>query len=368
MDELEAHVLAQLTNRFDGMKIEPEFLRELAGIERLRNREFAKIRKEKDNIIAERSHEFITAQTQNFAEKLNEIQSEAEQMLRLTETSDLAGLQKKLAASQEALISMRRDIESEFNLCAVDTKKYIVEIANQVKSRADEHSDIKVAQGTTVETRYRKESFLIFFTKKVPYEVTITYHAANVSDVVKNIQNYIVNAEKNIAEGLKFAIDIGAIRNRIKQAVLRAFQKADADFDENDILLPVELVLSKVTIPDFSVVDSERYQNMLIEEFPSAQVRDEDIPRLELKQSELFGKISADITSKLEDKSKQIESMLKEHAIHFTDDVKKAIESRIGQLQKNLQDKEGSIHSYKEFLTRVAACKDELRVSKLHGA
>lgn len=361
LDELEAHILTKMVERFSGMNTDPEFLRELANIDRLRDREFAKIRAEKENIIAERSQEFIKDQTLSFAGQINEIQSEAEQMLRLTETSDLTGLQKKLETSQNALFSMRRDIENAFELCAVDTKKYIVEIAQQIKSRVDEHTDITIAEGKKTETRYREESFLIFFTKHVPYEVTVIYHSANISDVVKNLQTYIATAEKNITEGLKFAINIGEIRNKIKQVVLRAFQKADADFDENDILIPVELVLSKVTIPDFSVVDAEKYQKMIFEKFPSAQVKDEDISRLELKQAEVLNKIAGDITAKLEEKANQISNTLKEQSIFFTDDVKKAIETRITHLQKNLQDKEGSIRRYKEFIARVAECKNELR-------
>ncbi len=361
LNELEAHILTRMVERFTGMNTDSEFLRELANIDRLRDREFKKIRAEKENIIAERSREFIKDQTLSFAGQINEIQSEAEQMLRLTETTDFSELQKKLETSQNALIAMRRDIEKTFDLCAVDTKKYIVEIAQQIKARADEHTDIAISEGQKTETRYREESFLIFFTERVPYEVTVIYHTANVSDVVRNLQSYIAAAEKNIAEGLKFAINIGEIRNRIKQVVLRAFQRADADFDENDILIPVELVLSKVTIPDFSVVDAEKYHQMIFEEFPSAQVQDEDISRLELKQTKVLNKIAGDITAKLEEKANQIEATLKEQSIYFTDDVKKAIETRITHIQKNLQDKEGSIKRYKEFIARVAECKNKLR-------
>lgn len=362
LNELEAHILSTMADRFDGMKTDPEFLRELAGIDRLSNREFAKIHKEKENIIAERSREFIKTQTLNFIEQINEIQTDAEQMLRLTKTSDVASLQKKLEIGERALISMRRAIETTFELCATDTKRYIVEIANQIKVRVDEHTDISIAEGKDVETRYRKESFLLFFTKKVPYEVTIVYHNANISDVIRNIQKYITNSEKNIAEGLKLAVNIGEIRGKIKNVVLNAFQAADADFDENDILMPVESVLSKVTIPDFSVVDSEKYSNMILSEFPSAQVRDEEISRLELKQAQVLEKIAKDITARLEEKANEIAAQLKEQSLYFTDDVKVAIEKRIKLLQKNIQDKEGSIRDYEEFLARVSACKNELRL------
>ena len=360
-NESEAHIITQMIGRFDGMKTDPEFLRELAGIDRLHDKEFTKIRKEKENIIAERSREFVKDQIFNFVKQINELQTEAEQMLRLTETSDISSLQKKLQVSQNALISMRRDIEKTFEICAIDTEKYIIDIANEIKTKAHDHSDISISEGQETETRYRKESRFILPDKKIPYEVTIVYHTANVSDVIRNLQKYITTSEKNIAEGLKFAVNIGEIRNRIKDVVLRAFQKADADFDENEILMPVESVLAKVTIPDFSVVDSEKYSKMITSEFPSAQVKDEDISKLELKQSQLLNQISQDITSKLEIKAKEISNQLKEHSLYFTDDVKKAIESRITRLQENLKNKESSIRRYREILEHFAACKDALR-------
>ena len=259
LSELEEHTLTKMTERFDGMKTDPNFLLELAGIERLRNREFPKIRQEKENIIAERSRDFVKEQIMFFAGQINSIQSEAEQMLRLTESSDVKGLQKKLESSQSALSSMRREIQNAFELCAVDSKKQIVDIAHQIKSRMSEHTDISVSESQEEETRYRKESFLLIFTKKVPYTVTIFHQNANVRDVVANLQKYIVDSEKNIAKSLQMVINVIEIRNKIKNVVLRAFQKADADFEENDIVGPVELVLSKLTIPDFRYRKIQQY-------------------------------------------------------------------------------------------------------------
>ena len=80
-----------------------------------------------------------------------------------------------------------------------------------------------------------------------------------------------------------------------------------------------------------------------------------------MRQTQLLNKIAEDITAKLEEKAGQIETQLKDHSLYFTDDVKKAIENRIELLKKNIVDKEGSIRSYREFLSRVAECKNDLR-------
>lgn len=274
------------------METDPKFLRDLEGIDRLKDREFSKIRKEKENIIAERSREFIKDQTLNFIGQINEIQTEAEQMLRLTETSDVVGLKKKTETAENALTSMRRSIEQTFELCATDTKKYIVGISSDIRIRVKEFMDIDIGEGSEEKEHIQKAKWWQIWKSDKHWTTTTFYKVANVSDVVNNLYQYIRVADSQIAESLKLAIDIGEIRGKIKNVVLNAFQKADADFDENDILMPVESVLSKVTIPDFSVVDSEKYGKMVLSEFPSAQVRDEEISRLELKQAQVLEKIA----------------------------------------------------------------------------
>ena len=358
-DDVE-HILSSMEKRFVGMKREPGFLLDLAGIDRLREKEFTKIKEEKEAIIADRGKSFMSVQLLAFQKQLNEIQMEGEQNLQIIKTEDIGSLQRKLKMSQEALRSMRRDIQNAFEGCAADTKKYIVIIAQDVKARASGHTDIKIAEEKNV-THHSDTEGMLFWKKKVRWTETEYYKAANVEDVIGNIHNYIKQAESDIAANLDKAIEIDAVRKKIKDIVLRAFQKADADFDENDIIGPLEVVLKRLTIPDFTVLDRKKYEQQILTQFPSARVKGEAISDLKLKQTLLLEAIAGDVSAALEKKANEIAHMLETQAVNFTDEIKQEIEGKIESLSNSLQDRKGSIAKYEAFLVRIDEGKKLLR-------
>lgn len=355
-----AHILTQMEHRFDGMRRDADFLFDLAGINRLRTQEFTKIRQEKDAIIAERGNTFMRERLLSFQKLLNEIYMEGEQRLHTLRTVDIETLQKSLTTSREALRSMRRDIQNAFEACAADTKKYIVVIAQSIKERTATHTHIRVAEEKHVENRSDTEGIL-FWKKHVRWTETTYYKAANVDDVIANIHNYMKQAESDIAENLDKAIEIDKVRNQIKGIVLRAFQRTDAEFDENDIIGPLEVVLKRLTIPDFTVVDREKYQRRILERFPEARVKNEEIAALKREQTILLEQIAGDVSTALEEKADEIAHILQEQAVNFTDEIKQEIEGKIESLTTALQDRQGSIAQYEAFLTRMEAYKKELR-------
>lgn len=356
----EDHIIQQLDERFDGMKQEPNFLRDLAGIDRLRTIEFDKLRQEKENIIAERSASFVREQSQDLQKRLNAIQMEGENYLHSLQSEDIETLKKRMFTSQEALSSMRRDIQNTFTLCASDTKKYMVSIANTIKSRIENHTTINKTEETERTRRSKKTGWWIFGSVE-HWTETEYYKAANVADVINNIHQYIREAEKAISAEMDKIVDISSVRNKVKEVVLRAFEKADANYDENDIIGPVEILLTKLTVPEFTVVDSKKYEQKILEQFPNNIVTREEIASLEMKQILVLNEIATDISAKLEEKADAIDRILNDQALNFTDDMKKHIEAKIQILMDSLQDKQRSIEKYTAFMQRLAKRKQELR-------
>ena len=359
--ETEEHILAELKKRFDGMREDPEFLRELAGIDRIREIEFARIAQEKESIIEERSRDFIRDQQLYLGGQLNMIQAECEQNLRLIQTEDISGLSKKQKASQDAQASMRIAIQKEFELCAAETGKYIVGIANNIKSRAQIYNaDLNIREER--EDEHHSSTSGILFWKKTTHWTTTTYHkAANVGDVISNIHKYITDSEQRIAQEIARAVDVEGVRGRIKEIVLQAFHKSDAEFEPEDIIGPVELVLSKLTVPPFSVVDPKKYDNWIVEAFPNSRILDTAIYDLERKQTEVLGEIAQDISRELEKRTADIKMVLLEQSVHFTDEVRRRIDEKINSLQILIQDREKNTALMKEFLGRLAEYKKSLR-------
>lgn len=356
----EDHIIKQFDKRFDGMTTDSAFLKDLAGIDRLRNIEFDKLRKEKDNIIAERSASFSKEQSIALQKQLNAIQTEGENYLHSLQSEDIEGLKKKMETSRTAISSMRRDIQDTFEICAADTKKYMVEIANTIRSHVDAHTTINTTEETQVTHHSKKTGWWIFGSVE-HWTETEYYKAANVADAINNIHQYIRDADKAIAAEMDKIIDIASVRNKVKEVVLRAFEKADANYDENDIIGPVEVLLTKLTVPAFTVVDSKKYEQAIREKFPGTRVTNEEIADLELKQISVLNEISLDITERLKERAIAIERLLEDQAVNFTDDMKKQIEIKIQLLMNSLQDKQGSINKYTDFMQRLSEWKQELR-------
>lgn len=360
INDEEKYIIELMDSRFDGMSQDTSDLKDLAGIDRLRNIEFARIRKEKDDILAERSISFAKDQCQALQKQLNAIQMECEQNLRFVQSEDIELLQKKRAASQEALIAMRRDIQNAFEICASETKNYMVNLAIGIKARAEGHTDIHVSEGST-STNHSEKTGMLWWKKTEHWTTTEYFKAADVADAINNIHQYIWDAESAIASEMNRAIEIDALRNKIKGIVLRSFEKADANYDENDVINPVEALLKRLTVPEFNLVDAKKYEEQILDKFPNSRVTGEAIADLRLKQKLVLAEISSDISSKMEQKTEEIEQMLNQQAIHFTDDIKKQIEAKIQLLTTSLQDKQGSIEKYNAFLKHIADYKQELR-------
>lgn len=360
LHEEEEHILTQMGNRFDGMNRSPNFLREFADIDRLRDTEFNRIRQEKENIILERSRTFAKEQSHALQKQLNAIQMEGEQNLHFIQSEDMGSLQKKMSTGQEALTAMRRDIKNTFEICATDVKKYMVGMATDVKNRAGGHKCINVTEETKT-YNCSETTGMLFWEKTHRWKETEYYKVANVEDTISNIHGFIREAEIAIAEGMSQAIDISSVRNKIKDVVIRAFQRADATYDASDVIGPVEAVLARLTIPEFSVVDSRKYEKEILDKFPNARVTGEEIADLSLKQELVLEEIAKDISTKLEDQANRISGIMEDQAINFIDDIKKQIEAKIELLTNSLQNQQESIEKYKTFLQKVVAYKQVLR-------
>ena len=360
LNEEEEHILGRLHQTFEGVPDDVEFFLSFANIDGLREKEFQKIRMEKENIIREKSAEFVKDQYREFLKQLDEMQQEAEQNQRILQSSDISGLEKELEHSRHALLSMNRSIKDIFAKCGREAYKYLAGVAVDIRAETKDYQHINVNSESRSHERSRTTGWFIF-KKTHYYTVTENYKTASVSDVLNNIDGYITDAERKIIQQLNNAVDIHAVKNEIKDNVLRAFQESGSSFHEQDILGPVDNILHKLTIPRFSIVNREAYQQFVITDFYGAQVEGQDIHRLAMKQTETLQKIAQDVSDQLEKIATEFEQHMETWAIHFLDDTQKAIQAKIDLLQNNLKNKEENMKCYDAFIADVQRWKDELR-------
>lgn len=354
----EVHILSQLDRRFSGVESNnPKFLMGLANISRLKKKEFDKVHAEKEAVIAERSRAFAKEKRHSFLQQLDDMQLEAEKCLHTIQTEDMDELKKKMADSQNAMRSMHKQIRTAFEKCGLDTARQLVAIKNNVNQLVEEFQDLAIK----TDTRVHHYTETHWFKKDEHWTETEDVKFAEVSEVIGNINAFITRAETNVSQNLQLAIDMDKIRDEIKRIVIQAFLKSNAEFDEDDIAGPVELVLDQVTMPKFQIVKRDAYTDMIARQFQSGVVEGQNIHQLAMAQARVLGQIASDIADRLEQQAKEIQAMLSERGLTFNDDVKAQIEARVQLLERHMQDREQSAAAFTAFLKRLEGYKEVLR-------
>lgn len=359
LGEGETHILSQLERRFTGVESSnPKFLMGLANISRLKKREFDKVHAEKEELIATKSRTFAKEKRHVFLQQLDDMQLEAEKCLHTIQKEDMDMLQKKLVDSQNAMRSMHKQIRTAFEKCGLDTARQLIAIKNNINQLMEDFHDLSIK----TDTREHHYTETHWFSKDEHWTEIEHVQYAEVSEAIRNINAFITRAETNISQNLQLAIDIDKIRDEIKHIVVQAFLKSNAEFDEDDIAGPVELVLSRVTMPEFQIVKRDAYTDMIANQFQSGVVEGQAIHNLALAQMQVLEKIAADISGRLEQQARDIQTMLTEQGLTFNDDVKAQIETRVHLLERHMQDRKQSALAFSDFLKRLEAYKVELRV------
>ena len=357
--ELEEHVINNLKTRFDNFEIEPDFLLMVSNIERVKSKTFDMIYKDKEQIIEEKSRGFIRTERSNLLSMLEDINIQALKNLNDIKVYDKEKLETKIEMLNSKMNAMRGQIKTIFELCAVDSQKYIKDISVDVKCIVKNHTDIQTGSEQQVRHGSYQEGWWIFKQTK-HYTETVNVHTASVHDVIKNIREYIIEAERMINSDISRAINTNDIQKKVKDCVLKAFDLSDTSFNESDILDPLELVLSRLTIPKITI-DVEKFNEMILKSFSSTYVEGNQIHDLMLKQEEVLQKVTKSICSDLDKMGKEIENTLIEKASTFVDDVNKHLEVNVNTLQNHLKNKEESIHKYQNFIVDIKSFKQQLQ-------
>lgn len=359
LSEYENHIIKTIQKRFDGFVFTPDILFNLSNIEKVKRESFDKIYEEKQKILEQKSKNTIRTERSNFLTLLEEINIQATQNLIDLQRYDKGKLEDKLKSINTNLNSMRKQVKTIFEMCAIESKKYIGDLSIDIKCVVKNYTDIQIKERQETRHRSYQEGWWIFKRTKY-YTENVTINTVSVHEVISNIREYINRAQQIINDDLGKAINIAGVQKKIKDCVLQAFDLSDTNFDENDILAPLELIFQKLVLPKVAI-DAGDYNEMILRSFSSAYVEGNEIHALMLKQEEVLQNVTKDICMKLQQTGEEIESILKEQAATFLDDVHGHLSANIQSLQAHLQDKENSIGNYAKFIENIQKYKDELR-------
>lgn len=357
LNEEESHIIKNYKRRFEDFNDSYEYLMSFSGIQKIKKDVFDEVKSKKEETINQKSGLVLNGKKAQLLSILEDINIQANQNLRDINIYDKDKLQEKLAMLKDKMGSMRSNVKGIFDLAAVDSKKILNEIASDIEKEVDNYTNINVSTRTEEHFTTQREGFLGL--KKTTYRVTDRISTASVSEVIANLRKYITRCKKVANEEFERLINISNIKKDVREVVIGAFDLSDKNFNENDILNPIEIVMKKITIPSININVSD-YDEMILKSFSSGIVEGNAINELLLQQEKVLQKISSNIQEVLEKTAAEVEVILQEQAVSFVDNIIKQLSSNIEIIESRLEDKENSIKEFEKFINDIYEYKKEI--------
>ena len=343
LSEEEEHVLTQFETNFIGFTRTPEMLYELSQIHTIRNNVWEEIRKKKEEILEQKSKDFVADKKAGCLEKLREIRSQVENNLSHLQNVDKEGLRQKEKQIRRVLEKSRNKIRDIFGNCAYESKRKVMDLQSEIRKTVDRYQYIQSKDIVKTVTRSRKESKWFFWEKTVYYNVDVHHDQANVADAENNIEKYMADAQAEINNRLSNVINMAEMRRTLKEELLTVLNENSEDtFESDDVILPVNKILREINDPKVRI-DGNKYSSALEKIFQNNQVLDEDIARLKREQNRILWQISGDACERLGDEAARIKNELINKADSFVGDVQKKLSNNMDLVRANLENKEKSI-------------------------
>ena len=361
----EEHVLTQFETNFIGFTRTPEMLYELSQIHTIRNNVWEEIRKKKEEILEQKSKDFVADKKAGCLEKLREIRSQVENNLSHLQNVDKEGLRQKEKQIRRVLEKSRNKIRDIFGNCAYESKRKVMDLQSEIRKTVDRYQYIQSKDIVKTVTRSRKESKWFFWEKTVYYNVDVHHDQANVADAENNIEKYMADAQAEINNRLSNVINMAEMRRTLKEELLTVLNENSEDtFESDDVILPVNKILREINDPKVRI-DGNKYSSALEKIFQNNQVLDEDIARLKREQNRILWQISGDACERLGDEAARIKNELINKADSFVGDVQKKLSNNMDLVRANLENKEKSIAVYGKLKTSLQEHIAKLQDDKL---
>lgn len=335
---------------------EDKYLISLGGINKVQAA-LNEVLTRKIDIIEGKNHDMLENAKNNHLHILEKILQETVSSRAKLETTSAEELKQRTTNIREIIDSSRSKLMYIFDGAEIKCDEKVQQILPQLTVEMGQHQKIAVKSTTTDE--HTTESVGWFGWKKEIIYFTVTNNSADTSSVIENIKQYsakchaFVNGEfKNIFNKEEFA-------QKIKDVVLTAFHQGQKEFDEDDVLLPLQNVLAKISIPHISF-DFTPYIDEVETRFKSGYAQNEEIHQLTNLQSVLLNRIEVEITKQLVNALKEVRLTLKKQAVSFADQIENDFCTELEKLKKQVEEREHYIEEYHKFADTVKKMKTQI--------
>ena len=266
-------------------------------------------------------------------------------------------LEQKTNTIKKCIDSSRKQLTYAFKEAEIKCEEKVQQILPQLSIEAGQHQ--KITKTTRMEENtYTVKSGFLGLNRDVVHE-TETISTADTSSVINNIKQFSAKSKVFINTEFKYIFNREEFSRKIKEIVLQAFQDSEKEFDEKDILLPLQNILAKISIPDIHI-DFSNYLDEVDARFPEGFAENNDIHKLNTLQSRLLNQMEDELINKLLAARQEIQSTLQKQAISFADQIENEFCAELEKLKTQIIEKEHYIKSYTEFAETVKQLKQKV--------
>ena len=354
LDESEQKVYDNFHSAFSNF--EDKYFAPLGGIENVK-KALNSVLERKREIIEGRNTGLLDNARLNHLRVLEKILQETVSSRSKLETTSAEELRRRSTVIRDMIDSSREKLMHIFELAAIKCDDKVQQIIPQLTIEMGQHQDIAVK--TTSHDEREVESVGLFGWKKEIVYFTVTDNTADTSAVIDNIKLYAAKCRTYVNSEFKNIFNKEEFTQNIKMVVLKAFDQSQKDFDEDDILLPLQNVLAKISIPHIGF-DYTPYIDEIETRFSEGYAKNDEIHQLKSLQSKLLNKIETEIAAQLLNALKEISQTLKTQAVHFADQIENEFCNELVKLQGQVEERERYIKEYHKFAENVREMKKRL--------
>ena len=332
-----------------------EYLSYLGGIKRVQI-ELNKVQERKKEIIDVKNSDMLDNARDNHLRILEKIIQETISSRSKLETITAEELKQRITNIRNVIDSSRCKLMNLFDGAVIKCDEKIQRISPQLTIKMEMHKKIDVETTTTDDSRIERVG--LFGLKKEMIRYTVTNNLANISSVIENIKQYSAACHTYVNTEFKNVFDKEEFAHKIKEVVLKAFEDKK-EFDEDDILLPLNNVLDKISIPHISI-DYTPYIDEVETRFEKGYAENEEIHKLYNLQIKLLNRIETEMNEQLRYALEEIGKTLKKQANSFADQIKNDLCAELDKLQEQVEEKEHYIEEYRKFADIVKKFKSQI--------
>lgn len=335
---------------------EDKYLISLGGINKVQAA-LNEVLTRKLEIIEGKNSDLLDSTQNNHLRILEKILQETVSSRTKLETTSAEELKQRTANIRDIIDSSRTKLMYIFDGAIIKCDDKVQQILPQLTVEMAQHQ--KVTVKTSTYDDHTTESVGLFGWKKEIVYFTVTDNSADTSCVIENIKQYSAKCHAYVNGEFKNIFNKEEFAQKIKEVVLVAFNQSQKEFDEDDILLPLQNVLAKISIPHIGF-DFTSYIDEVETRFKSGYAKNEEIHQLTNLQSRLLDQIEVEMSTQLVNALNEITKTLKAQAVCFADQIENDFCTELEKLQKQVKERERYIEEYQSFAKNVRNMKTKI--------